>query len=608
MAIQRKGNRVRKKIEVCGKWISRTWKEKGWETLAVLLCLTVLCVFVSMKQGFHMDELLSFELANAEFNPWIVTTQPEGRLAKFVHNEIDGDTLGETFDNLLDTVQDVLKNRGNSKLLTYQADVYPEPVWITAEQFADYIQVDGGDAFNYLSVYFNVKDDNHPPLHFMLLHTVSSLFKGRAEAWMGGLINLGAVAIVLALLIRLGRLMTEQLGIGEYARPAGIVCAMLYGLSAGAVATTLLIRMYGLLTLWCVAWFYLVLKKWLDKEYDRRNSLLILVTILGFWTQYFFLFYCILLAALVYVLLIRAKRVQEFKGFVRSMVISAVVGVALFPFAISDVFSSGRGVEALNNLSEGFAGYGTRLWEFIKILGSRTFFPAFWLLLVILIISVLLFGKGKAMTGRDKIPAGRRLLVWMLVLPPLGYFLLAARMSPYLVDRYMMPVFPFVILVGVLALFGLLKALKTRRGRQDRRAILVVCGLALFSQMIGLVRYDGSYLYQDYGLQVRIAEEHAEYPCICVYDGVRYYENLPEFTYYEKSLLLTFDELKNRQDRSSIQELDAVAVLIKSGLDTDTFAEVLKIFEEQYGFVQESWGWRGPGAHGDILIFMRKDV
>ena len=102
-----------------------------------------------------MDELLSFELADARYNPWIVPTQPVGRLAKYVNEEIQGDSLGETVANLKDTVTDVLRNRGNSKLLSYKADVYEEPVWITDRQFQDYVTVDGRDAFDYLSVYFN---------------------------------------------------------------------------------------------------------------------------------------------------------------------------------------------------------------------------------------------------------------------------------------------------------------------------------------------------------------------------------------------------------------------------------------------------------------------
>ena len=61
--------------------------------LAVILCLGIMCVGISLKEGYHMDELLSFELANARYNPWIVPTQPEGRLAKFVREEIQGDSF-----------------------------------------------------------------------------------------------------------------------------------------------------------------------------------------------------------------------------------------------------------------------------------------------------------------------------------------------------------------------------------------------------------------------------------------------------------------------------------------------------------------------------------
>lgn len=41
--------------------------------------------------------------------------------------------------------------------MSYKADVYEEPVWITDRQFQDYVTVDQKDAFDYLSVYFNVK-------------------------------------------------------------------------------------------------------------------------------------------------------------------------------------------------------------------------------------------------------------------------------------------------------------------------------------------------------------------------------------------------------------------------------------------------------------------
>ena len=177
------------------------------QLLTLLLVAGVLCCFVVKKEGYHMDELLSFELSNAQYNPWIVPTQPEGRLAKFMREEVQGESFGETVGNLFDIGMDVVKNRGNSKLLQYKADVYPEPVWISGEQFTDYVTVGKGDRFQYFSVYFNVKDDNHPPLHFMLLHTMSSFFPGVTAPFLGDTINILAILGCILCFFRIGSLL-----------------------------------------------------------------------------------------------------------------------------------------------------------------------------------------------------------------------------------------------------------------------------------------------------------------------------------------------------------------------------------------------------------------
>lgn len=98
------------------------WKEKAkqnrWQLAVLVLVLLAQCFFITQKEGYHMDELLTFELANAEYNPWIVPTQPVGRLAKFMQQEIYEDSLGDTLKNLKDTVVDVLRNRGRASCLT----------------------------------------------------------------------------------------------------------------------------------------------------------------------------------------------------------------------------------------------------------------------------------------------------------------------------------------------------------------------------------------------------------------------------------------------------------------------------------------------------------
>lgn len=579
------------------------WKKILPELLAVILCLGVLCVGGSFKEGYHMDELLSFELADARYNPWIVPTQPEGRLAKFVREEIQGDSFGETLSNLKSTVTDVLKNRGNSKLLSYKADVYEEPAWITSGQFRDYVTVDGSDAFDYLSVYFNVKDDNHPPVHFMLLHTMSSLFPGTLSPWLGCTINLICVGITLWLLLRLGRQLSEILGMEEQGRLLGILAVLLYGLSTGALASVLLIRMYCLLSCLCVALLSMHVEKWKEHGFDRSNKGLIAITVLGFLTQYFFLFYCILLAAVTAAGLLCSKRMRELWIYIRSMTLAAVIGLALFPFAIADVFSSGRGVEALDNLASGFAGYGARLLAFARILADRTVGD---LLLgagcvTAVVLAVVLWyrrHKGQELSMSREV----RGILCMLIIPVVGYYLLASRMSPYLVDRYVMPMFPMIALLFALLLCCLGKRLAKDSGWKGRLVGIGLMALIIVVQGLRLASYDGEYLYRGYGQQEQLAEEYASLPCICVYVGVGYYENLPEFMHYDRTLLVTAEELAERKDVDSLRMLDRVVVLIKPGVEEETVSSVLR---ERYGMEPEETLF-SEGVHGDnIYLYVR---
>lgn len=531
------------------------------EALALAAVALLLCFWVFQKEGYHMDEQLSFELANARYNPWIVPTQPEGRLAKFMREEIDGENIGETFQNVVRVVQDTLVNRGEGILAGFKADVYEEPVWIGRQQFRDYITVDGGDAFNYLSVYFNVKDDNHPPLHFMLLHTVSSVFQGKVSPWLGCVINIAAVLGCCILLMLTGK---ELWGNKWY----GIAAALLYGLSGGAAATVLLIRMYGVMTFFCVWILYLHLKKWKSGEYRKQNRLLITVTVLGFLTQYFFLFYMIGIALVTVALLAARKKGREIFFYIRSMCIAAVIGLGLFPFAVSDVFSSERGVEALGNLSGGLDGYGERLAAFGNIFAGR--FPGgiagASLVLLILAAGIVIYLRNRPKRQTEKIYSGEAYYLWI---PILLYFLLASKMSPYLVDRYIMPLFPLAILAIVYLAWRV------------RLSAVLLTGAALLLGAVSVFTYDGEYLFKGYRQQQEIAENNRLLPCICVYEGYGFYKNLTEFSEYEQTLLVTMAELETRSRDAVIDGADEVLVLVKSEIDQKKLKELLL---EKYGY------------------------
>lgn len=347
------------------------------------------------------------------------------------------------------------------------------------------------------------------------------------------------------------------------------------------------------------------MEKWKNNGFDKKNKGLIAITVLGFLTQYFFLFYCLLLAAVTAVILLYRHRNKELWCYIRSMVIAAVIGLVLFPFAISDVFSSGRGTEALGNLASGFAGYGQRLAAFGRILADRTV-GAPLLTCGCAAGAILLLGKlylsFRAGKQEQKGENSGRDAAWMLMVPVAGYFLLASRMSPYLVDRYIMPLFPFVALLPALLLCLLGKKLTEISGWKEQIVGGMLVLLLVVVQGLRLAAYDGEYLYQGYARQEALAEEYEEFPCICVYAGVGYYQNLPEFMRYTKTLLVTAEELKERKDTESVEALDRVIVLIKPGVDKEATVSVLR---DKYGYTSEEL-LLSEGVHGDMIYMFSR--
>ena len=587
----------------------KTWnslrKKYGVRIFIVILSMLFLCTFVARKEGYHLDEILAFQLANAEYNPWIVPTQPVGRLAKFMAEHIDGDSLGETISNIGFIVGDTLKNRGNSILANYKADVYEAPIWIDREMFQAYVRNDASDDFNLLSVYFNVKDDNHPPLHFMCLHLMTSLFKGEISPWHGCVINLVAMAGVLWLLGLIGDLILKK-------KSSSLALMILAGFSMGMVATTIWIRMYALLTLWTVWGLYLHIRKYAGVDQDsfmRWNEKtgkvrwigsvsLFFITLLSFWTQYFGLFFILPLAVVTVVLLLKNKRIQEFWAYIRTMVSAALVGVGLYPFAIGDVLFSQRGTEALSQWQNGFMEYISRLKAFGSILaqnvvGNEILFMAAIVAPAVLIIYRII----KNLSVFEQIEGWK---IAMCGIPLLAYFLLAAKMSPYFVDRYIMAIFPITALV----LMWLWDCAMDVCALKGKYAVITNIAAAILVAIISNVNMQGqhTYLYSGYEEQVAIAKEYREYPMVCLYLGSGLYENVIEMEQYAQTILLKPEELASMDEsRTEVTKNGYVALIQYPGEESGKAQ--LKQVMDVFGGTKAELLYEG-GAFDDVIYFV----
>ncbi|MCR4792185.1 MAG: glycosyltransferase family 39 protein [Lachnospiraceae bacterium] len=560
--------------------------------LSVIIVLAFDVFFVSQKEGYHMDEILSYELSNSEFTPWITPTQPEGRLEKYYRNEIYDKNFGKLLSNLFGQIGDILSRRSASTAASYTADVYDSPQWMSSAEMLEYVTYYSTDSVPALSAYYNSTTDNHPPLYFMLLNIFSAVYSifasGRLSVWPGCFLNMIFMAGSLVLINLFFRDIVHKKYLGPLA-------ALFYGLSPAGINTVTLIRMYSMTAFWCLAFTYILLRKLEDGEdFKKKNKLLILVTVLGFLTQYFVCIYYFFLLVGVCIYLFRKGQKKTVLYLTRSMLISAVWGVGLYPFVFHDLFGTRIGDsvrESLTNAS-GFAG---KLMTFTCILFEETAWsvPAAMAMLVLVII-------GSVFSVRTK-----RLKAYapMLCLALLAYLLVVSKIAPYTVDRYLMPVFPIVSIcftMGVAFTIIILgetffksDSLKAGVFRMSWGACCIMC--------IGFVFITRSdYLFEGYGSQVRLSEKYSSYDALVVYDGTGFYRNVPELINYKDCLLLKEDELGVYYER--LASCDKLIVIEGIGVSREN---VLGVLGETYGYSSVTVLME-DGAHGDRVCLLSK--
>lgn len=183
------------------QFFKKTW----FEMIVIILIAFITIYWCCAKKGMFLDEIYSYGLSNSQNAPFI--------------NTIAG--------NIVDTT-------------------------ITKEVLFDYVAVGEVDAFDYASVYQNQVRDVHPPLFYMILHTISSIFQHNFSKWIG----LGLNLVLFACTLVVYWLLMKKLMIDREIAWCGVI---LYAFHTLAISTILMIRMYMLLTLLTVLLAYQIL-------------------------------------------------------------------------------------------------------------------------------------------------------------------------------------------------------------------------------------------------------------------------------------------------------------------------------------------------------------
>ena len=440
-------------------WRNRFGRGEALFILILLLSLLSMLYYGSRKEGYHVDEIYSYGLANSEYLPFMHFGESGYNVKDWMLEYGAGESFGDLFRNLWkdylilrecdyqwqDSViyQDYLTAQANS------ADTRTS-TWVSGQEYLDYVAVSESNTFNYASVYYNQRGDVHPPLYYMVLHTVCSVFQGIFSPWFGLSVNIVFLLLTLAVLYKMVK---AYLG-GE---ATALVVTAVYGLSCGMMTTAMYLRMYALMTLMVMACCAIHLKIYSDDfQLKRKNAVsLVLIVLGGYMTHYYFVLYILGMAVVFVVLIMIRRKWTAVLKYMMLLASAAVVGLCIWPFSIRHVFGGYRGMEAMSVFRSGEF-YMIKIQLMFRQIIYQVMGGQSWIMWLVLaaVIGICIWKKVRIL------PLGKGVIVF---LPIVFYVMVVSQIVPFFVERYVMCAFPFLCLYIVTGVsFCLKKCLKGR--------------------------------------------------------------------------------------------------------------------------------------------------
>ena len=531
-------------------------KENKFIILTIVILCGLMFYFINQKQGFHEDEIFSYGSSNYKY---------DNVYRWFGYAEANQDILYKQVltGSLSNRINNLIKYKTNIEYFNKDEILSKEiPTWKYKEDALEYLAIQKGDVFNYFSVYQNQARDVHPPFFYYLVHLTSTLFYNNFTKYI--IFSLNLIFFIGVLLII--KKIVEALNHKELVIPSRI----LYGASIGCISTVMFQRMYMMVTFFSILYLYFIIK-FIKNDFKIKDKFwFILTIILGFLTQYYFCIYIVLIFIILSIYLLLNKKYKKWFDFLKLHVISALIGIVIYPFCIEDIFFSYRGIGSseakTKTFLESLQYYGNQL---IDLFGLQNII---YLLIIGLIIAVIHKINKKEILKN-------KLNIIVIFLPIILFIMTISKIAPFLgenyTSRYMMLLFP-VISIAILYILTFLF---------DNKKTIFIVGLSisLLLSINGLYNNTPVYLYKDYEKAMELAKDNSDKYFVYVFDNYfTHLSSLPEFNTYKASLILNknihdFEILNNKE----LNESNEFILCIKNWLNKD---EILNLVLEKSGY------------------------
>lgn len=433
-------------------------KKKQVSIILLLIFIQILLVIYGTNQkiNFHVDEYLTFMLANNE--------------------------AGMTLPI--------------EKMHTYSGD----------ELFLNSLAVNEDHRFDFSIVWNNQINDTHPPFYYVLIHTVCSLFAGQFSKWFGLIVNLVFFILSAILVYKVSYKI-----FGNFIQSAATLA--LWGFTVGTINTAIFIRMYMMLSFWILALIYWHLKIYTDKKINIKSYLLLfLITVAGTLTHYYFLVFLFFTALFYGIYMLCCRRTRDVILYVITFVISAVIAIAMFPAMIKHIFYGARGEQAFDAFSAS-SGYIGSLIEYLKVVTNEVA-GNIWIFGMLVLIALIILIMGSIKQGKDLLRKIVASPLFAFVLIGIGYYCIIAKIAPYISNRYISPIYSLIVIVEIAIIFKLKNMLICNKYVQY---IIPVVSCAIIVGATWLYGLQNTYQWTKNILEM--ASENSDKDVLYVYDA-----------------------------------------------------------------------------------------
>ncbi len=322
----------------------------------------------------------------------------------------------------------------------------------------DYVTVQPEYRFNYANVWKNEAKAVHPPFHTALVHTVCSFFPEEFSHWFAGVVNIAFAVLTLLAFRALTRCYIQD------ERVVNII-SFSFAFSGGILSNITFLRMYIMAMFWVTLLSYCIVKECKEQKGTVKFFVcLSVVTLCGALTHYYCILYAVLISVTYGAWLLFKKKYHYFSKFTFAMAVSGFLSYVIFPAMIKHIFSGPRGLEVRQNavtLSDFFS----RLKAFYGIINSEIF--GNWAIILIWGFFILCFLladqyccnslKGKRRISNLINGTNHYLPInyMLLIVPTVIYFIIVVKISVYRSERYIVPIYANIFLLASLMLVNL---------------------------------------------------------------------------------------------------------------------------------------------------------